>query len=111
MHIACAPWAETSSFYCTWAIVFAYVSVVAFEAVALPNVLTNIFPKLGNGELWQINSATVYLDQALIGALVSIVITWINIRGVKIASIIQGIVVAVIVLSGLALFVGFRCSW
>ncbi len=97
---------RTSSFYCTWAIVFAYVSVVAFEAVALPNVLTNIFPKLGNGELWQINNATVYLDQALIGALVSVVITWINIRGVKIASIIQGIVVAVIVLSGLALFVG-----
>lgn len=97
---------KTSSFYCTWAIVFAYVSVVAFEAVALPNVLTNIFPKLGNGELWQVNGASVYLDQALIGALVSIVITWINIRGVKIASIIQGIVVAIIVLSGLALFVG-----
>jgi amino acid transporter len=97
---------RTSSFYCTWAIVFAYVSVVAFEAVALPSVLTNVFPKLGNGELWQINGASVYLDQALIGALVSIVITWINIRGVKIASIIQGIVVAVIVLSGLALFIG-----
>lgn len=97
---------KTVSFYCTWAIVFAYVSVVAFEAVALPSVLTNIFPGLGNGELWQVNGASVYLDQALIGALVSILITWINIRGVRIAAIIQGVVVAVIVLSGLALFIG-----
>jgi amino acid transporter len=97
---------KTASFYCTWAIVFAYVSVVAFEAVALPSVLTNVFPALGNGELWQVNGASVYLDQALIGAVVSILITWVNIRGVKIASIIQTIVVAVIVLSGLALFIG-----
>ena len=94
------------SFYCTWAIVFAYVSVVAFEAVALPSVLSNLFPSLGQGELWKINGAMVYFDQALIGALVSIFITWINIRGVRIAAIIQGVVVAVIVLSGLALFIG-----
>jgi len=97
---------KTASFYCTWAIVFAYVSVVAFEAVALPSVLVNLFPNLSNGELWQINGAMVYFDQAAIGALVSIIITWINIRGVRIAAIIQGIVVVVIVLSGLALFVG-----
>ena len=97
---------KTPSFYCTWAIVFAYISVVAFEAVALPNVLTNIFPMLSNGELWQVNGTSVYLDQALIGACVSIIITWINIRGVRITAIIQGIVVAVIVLSGLALFIG-----
>ncbi|MFT4926511.1 MAG: APA family basic amino acid/polyamine antiporter [Phenylobacterium sp.] len=97
---------KTASFYCTWSIVFAYVSVVAFEAVALPSVLDNLFPSLGNGELWQINGAMVYLDQALIGAVASILITWINIRGVRIAAIIQGIVVVVIVLSGLALFIG-----
>ncbi len=97
---------KTASFYCTWSIVFAYVSVVAFEAVALPSVLENLFPSLKNGELWQVNGAMVYFDQAVIGALASILITWINIRGVRIAAIIQGIVVAVIVLSGLALFVG-----
>lgn len=97
---------KTTSFYCTWSIVFAYVSVVAFEAVALPSVLENLFPTLKNGELWQVNGAMVYLDQAIIGALASIIITWINIRGVRIAAIIQGIVVIVIVLSGLALFIG-----
>ena len=97
---------KTASFYCTWAIVFAYISVVAFEAVALPSVLTNLFPNLGNGELWQVNGASVFADQALIGAIVSIIITWINVRGVSVAALLQGIVVALIVLSGLALFVG-----
>ena len=98
---------QTVSFYCTWSIVFAYISVVAFEAVALPSVLENLFPTLGNGELWSVNGAMVYMDQALIGAVVSIIITWINVRGVRIAAIIQGITVTVIVLSGLALFIGF----
>ncbi|NQY65243.1 MAG: amino acid permease [Alteromonadaceae bacterium] len=97
---------KTASFYCTWSIVFAYVSVVAFEAVALPSVLENLFPSLGHGELWQVNGVSVYFDQALIGALASVLITWINIRGVRISAIIQGIVVIIIVLSGLALFVG-----
>lgn len=96
----------SASFFCTWSIVFAYVSVVAFEAVALPSVMSNLFPDLGNGALWEINGAMVYFDQAMIGALASILITWINIRGVQIAAIIQGIVVVVIVLSGMALFVG-----
>lgn len=97
---------KTASFYCTWSIVFAYVSVVAFEAVALPTVMTHIFPNLGQGELWQVNGASVYLDQALMGALVSMIITYINIRGVRIAAIIQGVVVVVILISGCALFAG-----
>jgi APA family basic amino acid/polyamine antiporter len=97
---------RNASFFCTWSIVFAYVSVVAFEAVALPSVMENLFPQLGNGELWTVNGAMVYLDQAMIGAVVSIFITWLNIRGVRIAALVQGIVVIVIVLSGLALFVG-----
>uniref|UniRef100_UPI001B7B2F9C amino acid permease n=1 Tax=Amaricoccus sp. TaxID=1872485 RepID=UPI001B7B2F9C len=32
------------SFLCTWAIILGYVSVVAFEAVALPTVIEHLFP-------------------------------------------------------------------
>jgi len=56
---------KTCSFYCTWSIVFAYISVVAFEAVALPSVLTNLFPGLGNGELWKINGSVFILIKQL----------------------------------------------
>ena len=94
------------SFVCTWAIVFAYVSVTAFEAIALPTVMENLFPSLGNGALWSVNGASVYLDHALIGALVSLLIMYINVRGVKVAAFLQSVVVVVIMLAGLVLFTG-----
>ncbi len=97
---------RNASFVCTWAIVFAYVSVVAFEAVALPTVMTHLFPVLGNGPLWQIGGSDVFLDQALIGAGTSLLLTWVNIRGVRISAMLQAIVVVVILLAGLALFAG-----
>lgn len=99
-----------ASFVCTWAIVFAYVSVVAFEAVALPTVMTHLFPFLGNGALYQVSGSEVFLDQALIGAGTSVALTWINIRGVHTSAFVQTLVVVVILLAGAALFVGLAVS-
>ncbi|MEL7448729.1 MAG: APC family permease [Pseudomonadota bacterium] len=99
-----------ASFACTWAIVFAYVSVVAFEAVALPTVLTHLFPFLGNGALWSIGGSEVFADQALLGAATSVALTWLNIRGVRLSAFAQGLVVAVVLLAGFALFVGLAVS-
>ena len=45
---------RTASFVCTWAILLGYVSVVAFEAVALPTVLDYIFPGFSRGYLWTV---------------------------------------------------------
>jgi len=98
------------SFICTWSIVFVYVAVCAFEAVALPSVLSGLFPDLGTVTLWTINKANVYLDLALIGAVTSGIITWINIRGIKLAAIIQTIVVGVILLAGVVLIAGIGTS-
>src|SRR5690606_36404769 len=42
------------SFVCTWALVFGYVSVVAFAAVALPTVTQLVFPNYAVGHLWTI---------------------------------------------------------
>jgi len=94
------------SFICTWSIVFVYVAVCAFEAVALPTVLTGLFPNLGNIALWSINGADVYLELAVIGAVTSSLITWVNIRGIKVAAIIQTVVVGVILLAGVMLIIG-----
>ncbi|MFT7527573.1 MAG: APA family basic amino acid/polyamine antiporter [Arenicella sp.] len=97
---------STGSFVCTWSIVFVYVAVCAFEAVALPSVLTNLFPSTGIGELWSVGGAPVYFDLALIGAVTSAIITWVNIRGIKLAAIVQTVVVGVILLAGLVLIFG-----
>lgn len=96
----------TGSFICTWSIVFVYVAVCAFEAVALPSVLINLFPAVGNVSLWTVGGADVYLDLVLIGAGTSALITWMNIRGIKLAAFVQTVVVAFILLAGLMLILG-----
>ena len=42
------------SFICTWSVILGYVSVVTFEAVALPTVLDALLPGLDKIFLWQI---------------------------------------------------------
>lgn len=96
----------SASFICTWAIIFVYVAVCAFEAVALPSVIGNLIPSIGNISIYQINGSDVYLDMAMIGAVTSLLIAWINIRGVKLAAFVQTVVVGIILLAGAMLILG-----
>lgn len=97
---------RVGAFVCTWSIVFVYVAVSAFEAVALPTVTRHLFPDLGVMPLWSISGATVFMDLAMIGAVVSLLLTIMNIRGIKLAAVVQSVVVVIILLSGLVLFTG-----
>lgn len=97
---------RTGAFICTWSIVFVYVAVSAFEAVALPTVSRHLFPDLGVMPLWSVNGADVFMDLAMIGAVASLLLTLMNIRGIKLAAVVQSVVVIIIILSGLVLFTG-----
>ncbi|MDG2250901.1 MAG: amino acid permease [Gammaproteobacteria bacterium] len=88
------------SFICTWAIILGYVSVVTFEAVALPTVLDSIIPGLDKFFLWQIAGWDVYLSWVLVGVAGAVAMTVLNIRGVRMAAIVQSAVVIVILLVG-----------
>ncbi len=90
-----------ASFVCTWAIVLGYVSVVTFEAVALPTVLDSLMPGLNKVFLWQIAGWDVYLSWVLTGVAGAVVMTWINIRGVRMASLVQTVVVLAMLLVGI----------
>ena len=92
------------SFICTWAIILGYVSVVTFEAVALPTVLDALIPGLDRMFLWQIAGWDVYLSWVLVGVAGAVVMTLLNIRGVRMATVVQSSVVIVILLVG-SLFV------
>jgi amino acid transporter len=95
-----------ASFFCTWFIILGYVSVCAFEAVALPVVLGNILP-LSQGEpLWSIQGNPIYLDWLLIGTIGAILIGTINFFGVKSAAFIQTIFTLFILGAGLMLIFG-----
>ena len=94
------------SFIGSWGIVGGYVTIVAFEAVALPRTALYLFPDLNHVRLWEIAGSEVHLTWALVGALAAIVITTINILGVKTASVAQTFVVLLLLVIALLLIVG-----
>ncbi len=94
------------SFVCTWSLLLGYVSVVAFEVVALPYALGWLFPALNAGALWQVAGADVYASHVAIGLGAALVLTLVNTRGIAAAAGLQGGVTAVIVFAGLVMLAG-----
>jgi amino acid transporter len=95
-----------ASFVCTWAIIFGYVSVVAFEVVALPTVMEYLFPGLKTGYLWTVAGYDVYSSWVLVGVAGSLVMTAINVVGIKMAAVVQTAVTLVILLAGVVVVGG-----
>lgn len=106
-HRALGPLA---SFVCTWAIVLGYVSVVAFEAVALPTVVDYLVPGINRGYLWTVAGWDVHLTWALTGVVAAIVMTAINIIGIKTAARVQVLATSLILLAGMLLISGAAVS-
>tara|TARA_B100001094_G_scaffold331793_1_gene401355 strand:+ start:8547 stop:9872 length:1326 start_codon:yes stop_codon:yes gene_type:complete len=94
------------SFICTWSILFGYVSVISFEAVALPTVLTYLIPNLSHGYLWTILDWDVHITWVAIGLVGALLVTLINVLGIKTAAKLQVLVTSLILISGLILFFG-----
>lgn len=91
------------SFVCTWAIISGYVSVAAFEAVALPTVFEYFVPHLKHVFLWRVAGYDVYLSWVLIGVAGSAIITALNVYGIHLSSAFQRFATLVIVVAGVVL--------
>ena len=96
----------TGSFVCTWMIILGYVATSAFEATALPTVITYLFPKFNQVYLYSIAGKDIYLTTILLGVGVAVLITFINIKGAKTAAILQTVLTAIIAIAGILLVVG-----
>ena len=90
----------TGGFVASWAIALGYVSVVAFEAVALPTAVNYLAP-LETGSLWTVAGYDVYLSWVAVGFIGAVVITALNYIGIRPSAIFQFI--AVLFLFGIAL--------
>jgi amino acid transporter len=97
---------RTASFICTWSILLGYMSVVAFEAVALPTVVDYLLPGFSRGHLWTVAGWDVEASWVLVGVVGAVVMTAINILGIKTAARIQWLVTVLVLLVGLGLFGG-----
>lgn len=94
------------SFLASWAMALGYISVVAFEAVALPTVVDYLFPGYHTGYLWRVAGWDVYASWAGIGIAGSVIVTWVNYRGIKQAAFFQIVCTGLLTLIGLILITG-----
>ena len=101
---------RTAAFVCTWAILLGYVSVVAFEAVALPTVLEYLVPDFSRGYLWTVAGWDVNATWVATGVLAAVAMVVINVLGIRTAARMQVLVVIVVLASGIALVAGAAVS-
>ena len=97
---------RVASYVTTWALILGYVSVVAFEAVALPTVFEYLIPNYSIGYMYTIADWEVTATWAGVGMLGSIIITWINYRGIKFSTSVMFILTLLIAVAGVMLITG-----
>ncbi|MCY4264218.1 MAG: APC family permease [Gammaproteobacteria bacterium] len=99
-----------ASFICTWAIILGYMSVIAFEAVALPTVLSPLVPGLDIGHLWTVAGWEVHATWVATGIAGALIMTTLNVLGVKMVAIAQSTVVIIILAVGFMFLSGATFS-
>lgn len=95
----------TGSFICTWGIILGYVATAAFEATALPTVITYLVPDFNQIYLYTVAGRDIYLTTVILGVVMAILITGINLAGAKTAAILQTVLTAIIAIAGILLIV------
>ena len=94
---------RNGSYICSWMLLLAYIGVVAFEAVALPTVISYMFPGFLKGYLYTIAGFDVYATWVAAGVAGAILIMVINLLGTQKSARLQTIFVALIAATGIAL--------
>ncbi len=94
------------AFVVSWAMLLGYVSVAAFEAVALPETVLYLFPDMLSVHLWSVAGYDVYLSWVAVGAGSAVVVTALNYFGIRPASVFQTVAVLFLLGAGALLLVG-----
>lgn len=94
------------AFIASWSMVLGYVSVAAFEAVALPQTMLHLFPDMLAGHMWTIADYDVYASWVAVGVVAAVAITALNYVGIRPASVFQTFAVLFLLCAGAALLLG-----
>lgn len=94
-----------AAYVCGWTLALAYVSVCAFEAVALPTVVAYLVPDGATGYLYTLAGGEVHASWVAVGVVGSLVVGVVNYRGVRFASFFQGAAAIALLAVGVGLFV------
>lgn len=99
-----------ASFVCTWSIVLGYMTVVSFEAVALPTVIETLVPGYSVGHLWTVAGWDVKASWVAVAVIGSLVMMAVNYVGIRTAALIQKLVTLLIAVVGILFIVGALSS-
>ena len=95
----------TGSYICTWAIILSYIGVACFEACSFPTIIQYIFPGFMKGYLYTVAGFDIYATWLVVAVAMSVTITYVNIRGIKAAAILQTVLTVIIGVVGIVLAV------
>ena len=93
----------TGAFVCGWTLVLAYVAVCAFEAVALPTVVSYLAPGFETGYLYTVAGWDVNLTWVLVGVAGALAVGVVNYLGIRFAAFAQTVAACSLLLVGLSL--------
>ena len=94
-----------AAYVCGWALVLAYLTVVAFEVVSLPTVVGYVVAGLNTGYLYTVAGWDVHLPWVLVGIAGALAIGVVNYFGIRMSSFIQSAAATTLFLVGLAFFI------
>jgi amino acid transporter len=89
-----------------WTISFAYVGVAAWEGIALSSAVHYLVPIPPIGYLWNVAGFDVYLSWSLIGIVGAVVLTLLNIIGVKPVAVFQTLLLLVMAITAIVFILG-----
>ena len=93
------------SYICSWFMILSYIGVVCFEACSLPTVIQYIFPGFLQGYLYTIAGFDIYATWLAVAIVLSVLITYVNIKGIKAAAVLQTVLTVIIAGVGIILVV------
>jgi len=77
------------SFFTGWMMMLAYFIVCPWEAVAVGRLAAYIFPGLNRLALYSVSGRSVYLPHLAIGLLLTVLVTLVNYRGIRLSATFQ----------------------
>src|SRR5467141_3982789 len=86
------------SFFTGWVMLLAYFIVCPWEAVAIGKVAAYIFPSLNSFELYSIAGQPVFLPRLLLGVAMTVFLTIINYRGIRLSATFQNWTASTVIL-------------
>jgi amino acid transporter len=78
------------SYLTGWIMLLAYSIVCPWEAVAIGKLAAYIFPQLDTFELYRVGGQSVFLPRLLLGLAITLLLAYVNYRGIRASAIFQG---------------------